>query len=57
MLGLGDLGVFSMKSVFFFLWINILSIGSVGVEENVEEVEFIFLEMGDGDVEIVEDVL
>lgn len=55
--GSGDLGVLSTKSAFSLSRTNILSIGSAGVEENVEEAEFISLEMGDGDVETVEDVL
>lgn len=56
--GSGDLGVVSSRSTFSVSRTNIQSMGSAGVEENVEEAEFISLEVADEDGETgVEDVL
>jgi hypothetical protein len=56
--GSGDLGVVSSRGTFSLSRTNIQSMGSAGVEENVEEAEFISLEVADEDGETaVEDVL
>lgn len=56
--GSGDLGVVSTRSAFSLSRTNIQSVGSGGVEEDVEEAEFISLEMADENAEaVVEDAL
>jgi hypothetical protein len=56
--GSGDLGVVSNRSTFSVSRTNIQSTGRAVVEENVEEAEFISLEVADEDGETaVEDVL
>lgn len=56
--GSGDLGVVSSRSTFSVSRTNIQSTGRAVVEENVEEAEFISLEVADEDGETaVEDVL